>query len=334
VTKTPRRDDAVPQASWGGTIFRVFLGHAPPWYKVALLLVLAINPLVLAAFGPFVAGWLVLLEFIGALALALKCYPLQPAGLLALEAVLIGLTTPEHVAQEVDANFSVILLLMFMVAGIYFLRDLLLFVFTGLLVRIRSKTVLSLVFCAVSALLSAFLDALTVVAVVVTVALGFYGLYHRVASGRGEQDDHDPDNDAEVDAARCDELARFRRFLQSLVMHAAVGTALGGACTLVGEPQNLVIGEAAGWGFIEFAVRMSPVTIPVLLVGLVTCFLVERFGLFGYGEPLPAPVRQIIAEHAANQRRHRTRAQWVRLGAQALAAAFLVIGLMLHLAEV
>jgi NhaB family Na+:H+ antiporter len=330
---TPRSEHFEP-GSWPATIFRVFLGQAPRWYKIALLAALLLNPLVLLAFGPFVAGWVVLLEFIGALALALKCYPLQPAGLLALEAVLLGLTSAEHVAHEVDANFSVILLLMFMVAGIYFLRDLLLFVFTGLLVRVRSKLALSLVFCSVAAVLSAFLDALTVVAVVVTVASGFYGVYHRVASGRGEDDDHDHDNDDAVDAARCQELARFRRFLRSLVMHAAVGTALGGVCTLVGEPQNLVIGEAAGWGFLEFAMRMSPVTMPVFVAGLLTCALVEYFGWFGYGEKLPEPVREILAHHARRQRATRSRAQWVRLGAQALAALFLVVGLLFHLAEV
>jgi NhaB family Na+:H+ antiporter len=30
-------------------------------------------------------------------------------------------------------------------------------------------------------------------------------------------------------------------------MHAAVGTALGGVATLVGEPQNLLIATKAGW---------------------------------------------------------------------------------------
>ena len=40
----------------------------------------------------------------------------------------------------------VLLLLMFMVAGIYFMRDLLLFVFTKLLVHVRSKVLLSLLF--------------------------------------------------------------------------------------------------------------------------------------------------------------------------------------------
>ena len=51
-------------------------------------------------------------------------------------------------------------------------------------------------------------------------------------------------------------------------MHAAVGTALGGVTTLVGEPQNLLIGKEAGWQFIEFFVKVAPVSLPVLAVGL------------------------------------------------------------------
>lgn len=322
-------------APWARTAFRLFLGRAPDWYKAALLVALALNPVLLLAFGPTVAGWAVLLEFIGALALALKCYPLQPAGLLAIEAVLMGLTSAEHVAHEVDANFSVILLLMFMVAGIYFLRDLLAFVFTGLLVRIRSKPWLSLIFCGVSALLSAFLDALTVVAVVVTAAMTFYSLYHRVASGRGFEDhEHDHDDDALVAPAHREDLARFRLFLQSLVMHGAIGTALGGVCTMVGEPQNIVIAEAAGWQFVEFAQRMSPVTLPVLIAGLLLCFALEKLRWFGYGEPLPETVRQVMQEFATRERANRTRTDRMRLIAQSIAAGFLVVGLLLHLAEV
>ena len=35
-------------------------------------------------------------------------------------------------------------------------------------------------------------------------------------------------------------------------MHGAVGTALGGVCTIVGEPQNLLIAGVVGWSFVEF----------------------------------------------------------------------------------
>lgn len=128
--------------------------------------------------NPFIAGWLLIAEFIFTLAMALKCYPLQPGGLLAIEAVIIGMTSPQQVSHEIADNIEVILLLIFMVAGIYFMKQLLLFAFTKLLLSIHSKRVLSLAFCVVSAFLSAFLDALTVIAVVISVAVGFYSIYH------------------------------------------------------------------------------------------------------------------------------------------------------------
>ena len=35
------------------------------------------------------------------------------------------------------------------------------------------------------------------------------------------------------------------------MMHGAVGTALGGVTTLVGEPQNLLIAEIMDWEFVH-----------------------------------------------------------------------------------
>ena len=63
----------------------------------------------LLTLGPVVTGWMLIGEFIFTLAMALKCYPLQPGGLLALEAVLLGLTSPHGVYQETLNNFEVIL---------------------------------------------------------------------------------------------------------------------------------------------------------------------------------------------------------------------------------
>ncbi len=103
------------------------------------------------------------------------------------------MTSANQIKHELVANIEVLLLLVFMVAGIYFMKQLLLYVFTKMLVRIHSKTLLSLAFCLVSAFLSAFLDALTVIAVVISVATGFYAIYHKVASsdesGNLHQDD-------------------------------------------------------------------------------------------------------------------------------------------------
>ena len=143
-----------------------FLGQSADWYKRLIIAFLVINPIVFAV-SPFVAGWLLIIEFIFTLAMALKCYPLQPGGLLALEAVIIGMTSPEAVYQETITNFQVLLLLMFMVAGIYFMRDLLLFTFTKILLSVKSKPMLYFIFSITAAFRSAFLDALTVTAVLI-----------------------------------------------------------------------------------------------------------------------------------------------------------------------
>ena len=45
-----------------------------------------------------------------------------------------------------------------------------------------------------------------------------------------------------------------------------------------------------------FFLRMAPVTIPVFICGLLTCFLVEKFKLFGYGEKLPDEVWKILSD--------------------------------------
>jgi Na+:H+ antiporter, NhaB family len=316
------------QPSLPGAFAHNFLGNSPSWYKLAIIGFLIANVLVLWTAGPAAAGWLLVAEFIFTLAMALKCYPLQPGGLLVLQAILLGLASPQALYEELAHNFPVILLLMFMVAGIYFMKDLLLFLFSRILLGVRSKTLLALLFCLLSAFLSAFLDALTVTAVIIAAALGFYAVYHRVASGHEDALQEEP-----IELHRAD-LEQFRAFLRSLLMHGAVGTALGGVCTLVGEPQNLLIGHEMGWNFAEFFLRTAPVSIPVLAAGLVTCVLLERLGWFGYGAQLPEAVRQVLAEHARASDAQRTQAQRAALLVQGLAALLLIVCLALHLAEV
>jgi NhaB family Na+:H+ antiporter len=312
-----------------------FLGNSPTWYKYAIISFLIANPILVATAGPFVTGWCLILEFIFTLAMALKCYPLQPGGLLAIEAVLLGLTHPEAVYHEALANFQVILLLIFMVAGIHFMRDLLLFTFTKLLVGIRSKVLLSLLFSLAGAVLSAFLDALTVTAVLIAVAIGFYSVYHKVASGKKlHHSGHDHSDDSEVHEYHREDLDQFRAFLRSLIMHGVVGTALGGVCTLVGEPQNLLIAEKAGWNFLQFFLLMTPVTMPVLAFGLVTCVLLEKLGWFGYGAKIPEEVRSVLEDFSREQAEKRTPKEKAALIVQAIVGLVLVVGLALHLAEV
>lgn len=316
---------------------RNFLGSSPLWYKKVILAFLIINPILffLPAFGPFFTGWLLIVEFIFTLAMALKCYPLQPGGLLAIEAIVIGLASPESVMHEVEGNLEVILLLVFMVAGIYFMKQLLLFAFTKILLGVHSKPILSLLFSITAALLSAFLDALTVTAVVISIGVGFYSVYHKVASGKQfNQESHDNGNDGSLNEQHQSDLEEFRAFLRSLLMHAAVGTALGGVCTLVGEPQNLLIAKVAGWNFGEFFTRMAPVTMPVLVIGLITCIVLEKTKTFGYGAKLPDSVRQILEDFDKHQTEKRTGKDKAALIVQAVTAFFLIFALAFHIAEV
>ncbi len=319
----------------GSALWHNFLGPSPTWYKKTIVCFLLLNPVLLYLAGPFVTGWILIAEFIFTLALALRCYPLQPGGLLALEAVLLGTTSPQMVFAETVANFEVILLLMFMVAGIYFMKEMLLFVFTRILLNVRSKVALSVLFSLVAAMLSAFLDALTVTAVLISVGVGFYSVYHKVASGKGtDQEDHDQSDDGAVHEHHREDLEQFRSFLRSLLMHGAVGTALGGVCTLVGEPQNLLIATIADWDFPKFFTTMAPVTLPVLASGLLTCVLLELSGRFGYGARLPDNVRQVLEEFQSREEERRTTRAKVRLVVQALVAVILVVALAMHWAAV
>ncbi len=317
-----------------GAFLDNFLGNSPEWYKFTILTFLIINPVLFYQVSPFLAGWALILEFIFTLAMALKCYPLQSGGLIAIEAIFVGMASADDVWHEIVANLQVVMLLVFMVAGIYFMKDLLLYLFTKIVLGIRSKVIISFMFCALAAFLSAFLDALTVAAVVMSVAVGFYGIYHKAASGKKYHHNHDHATDHEVMDHHRENLTEFRGFLRNLMMHSAVGTALGGVCTLVGEPQNLVIGSNANWEFIEFFWRMSPVTIPVLFAGLTTCVLLEKIKMFDYGHILPEDVREVLEAASLEDEKKRTYRDKASLVIQALTGIWLIIALANHLAEV
>ncbi|HDS1817949.1 MAG: sodium/proton antiporter NhaB [Pseudomonas sp.] len=320
--------------SLAGALAHNFLGQSPLWYKAVIGLFLVLNPLLLLTAGPVTAGWVLVIEFIFTLGMALKCYPLMPGGLLLVEALLLGMTTPQALYEELLHNFPVILLLMFMVAGIHFMKELLLFLFSRILLGVRSKAALSLLFCVLSAFLSAFLDALTVTAVIISAAVGFYAVFHRVASGANPREESALDSDQQIPQLHREDLDQFRAFLRSLLMHGAVGTALGGVCTLVGEPQNLLIGHEMGWHFADFFFKVAPVSLPVLGAGLLTCVVLEKLRLFGYGTLMPERVRQVLAAYAAEDDAARTAAQRAALWVQGCAALILIICLGLHIAEV
>jgi len=310
---------------------KYFLGNSPKWFKLTMLFFLIGNVISYYTLGPTITAWLFIGEFIFTLAMALKCYPLQSGGLLAIQALILNLTTPESAYHEVSQNLEVILLLVFMVAGIYFMKPLLMYVFSKVFTKIRSKLTLSILFVSLSAVLSAFLDALTVMAVLISVCVGFYNVYHKIHSSK---EDYNHDHIADKDQLSGENLEQFRSFLRSLIMHGAVGTALGGVSTIVGEPQNLLIGEKMGWNFVEFFTQMAPITIPVFIGGVITTIFLEKTKTFGFGAQLPDVVRAILENYIQEEDEKRTPKQKYALIVQAVAAVLLVISLALHLAPV
>ena len=312
-------------------MFKYFLGQSPSWFKMIMIIFMIFNVISFYVLGSTITAWLFIAEFIFTLAMALKCYPLQSGGILAIEALFLKLTTPENAYHEVDQNLEVILLLVFMVAGIYFMKPLLMFIFSKVFTKIKSKLMLSLLFVFLSAVLSAFLDALTVTAVLISVAIGFYGVYHKIHSGERDYNKSGVKDKSELSG---ETLEQFRSFLRSLIMHGLVGTALGGVCTLVGEPQNLLIGERMGWDFIEFFLRMAPITIPVLFAGLITTVVLETTGIFGFGQKLPKVARTIIENYTEEEDLKRTDKEKWGIKVQAASAILLIIGLAMHIAPV
>ena len=309
-----------------------FMGHTPRWYKQAVAISLLLNVAVFLTLGTLVTGWLILAEFIFTLAMALKCFPLQPGGLLAIQAVILGLTDTHTVYKEIEHGLPVLLLVIFMVAGVHFLRGMLYRMISHILLGIRSRVTLNMVIIAVVSVCSAFLDALTILAVLVAVSTGFYGVYHRIVSAKGYHDDPDL-TDNYVDEIHRQDLEQFRAVLRSLLMHGAIGTAIGGVCTLVGEPEN-IIGAEAGWSFVEFFTKVAPFSIPTLFAGFATCWVIEKLGWFGYGAELPAGVRQILLDENRRLREQHSPRDRLLLVVQGIVAILLVLALVFHVAEI
>lgn len=322
------------QMSLGQALKENFLGQAPNWYKTIILTILVLNPILMFTVDKYITGWVLIVEFIFTLAMALKCYPLPAGGLLAIEAVVIGLTNPQSIYHEVEMNLPVILLLMFMVAGIYFMKEGLVYLFSKILTKVRSKVVLAFLFSLLGAILSAFLDALTVTAVIIAVAYGFYNIFHKFASSEKVFEKYDINHDHIIDDKYHKDLDQFRGFLRNLMMHGAVGTALGGATTLVGEPQNLLIGSIMKWDFLDFFINSAPVSIPVLIVGLLTTIILEVTKTWGYGYQLPESVRTVLEDDIRTRDAAMDTRERLRLITMAVCGVLLIFSLALHLAEV
>ena len=82
-------------------LFQYFLGNSPKWYKYTIIFFLLFNIFSFFVLGATITSWIFIAEFIFTLAMALKCYPLLPGGLLAIEILNLNLTSPNSAYHEV-----------------------------------------------------------------------------------------------------------------------------------------------------------------------------------------------------------------------------------------
>lgn len=324
------------EESWLGALGKDFLGsETPNWYKNGLIFLLIINVVSFKTSGAFVTGWLILFEFILTLALTRTCYPLWSGGLLLLQAMALELVSIPTLQTEIEHNMPILFLILFVVTAVTLLKEFLTHIFLRALLALPGEILVGFFYLLSAAVFSGILDALTVTAVVIAVLLSAYEIYHVYESKNPVN--HDLTNDVEIDHHRKELLENLRAYLRKIAMLAAIGTMLGGITTLVGEPQNLLIGKIMNWDFNEFFFRMLPVDIPVIISGIITYYLLEKnkwLKTFGYNVKLNPEVKSIIYKEVSTKTQKRSQRERNRLTIQGLCVILLVIMLVLHFSEV
>jgi NhaB family Na+:H+ antiporter len=79
---------------------------------------------------------------------------------------------------------------------------------------------------------------------------------------------------------------------------------------------------------------MAPITLPVFIAGMITCFTIEKFRLFGFGNHLPLRIKNIFHEYNNFELSKRTEIMKLELAIEMAVGILLIIALALHLAAV
>ena len=115
-----------------------------------------------------------------------------------MQAYAMGLAPASRLEHEVEMNIDILLLVTFMVACIHFLKNLLLWIFTNLMIKVESKIALSVSILLTSAIMSAFMDALSVAAVLISVCSGVLEIYLKAVGSDESAGGHDEHGTHEV----------------------------------------------------------------------------------------------------------------------------------------
>jgi Na+/H+ antiporter NhaD/arsenite permease-like protein len=167
--------------------------------------------------------------------------------------VLLGIVSQESAFEAIDLNVIFLLAGMMILAGI--LRR------TGFFqwLAIRSVRIaggepyrLLIVLSVVSALISAFMDNVTTVVLLAPVTLYIAGV--------------------------------LRVSPVPFLISEILASNIGGTATLIGDPPNILIGSAAGLGFVEFLLNLGPVAVLILIAFLLATRFLFRSDLEVHGD--------------------------------------------------
>jgi len=159
--------------------------------------------------------------------------------------LFLGLVTFEEAVAAID--FNVIFLLVGMMTSVYILSKTGFFEWVAVSVAKRAKgdpLLIMLFLLSVTAILSAFLDNVTTIIMLVPVTILIMQLL---------------------------EISP----IPFIIMEAIVSN-IGGTSTLIGDPPNIIIGSQAGLSFNSFIVNLGPVVVVVFAVFMGTIFLLFR----------------------------------------------------------
>ncbi|MDP8298747.1 MAG: ArsB/NhaD family transporter [Candidatus Tantalella remota] len=174
--------------------------------------------------------------------------------------LLLGLVTFEEAVLAVD--FNVVFLLVGMMTSVYILSKTGFFEWIAVSVAKYAKGepwLIMVLLLTVTAVLSAFLDNVTTIIMLVPVTILITQLL---------------------------EISP----VPFVVMEAIVSN-IGGTSTLIGDPPNIIIGSQAGLSFNSFLVHLGPVVLVVFIV-----FMVTLYFIFGKKFNVPEEVRMRVKE--------------------------------------
>ncbi len=211
---------------------------------------------------------LFLVTFVVLLILTEKALPSLTTGILVVEMILLGFVNPEIINHEIVNAKTAIFMLMTVVPFMMMLEKVITEFFIRVLLLSSGTVVVGLSMCLLNGGISAFADAVTVIAIGIIVAKGIRSKILK------------------MDVSK-EDFTKVEANLRSNLMSTGIGATIFGILLIPAEPYNPIAALAALLEFWEFFWLCLPVFLTTLVVGLGTLAYCQKFQKFGYGTKMP-----------------------------------------------